>query len=81
MFEAEGGRGAMVARRHGLSESLLYNWRSVSKAFAPFFLAWRPVYLRMGLTVGQPRQQQIVGADPFSGHLFLFRGKRGNLVT
>ena len=26
--EAEGGRVATVARRHGLSESLLYNWRS-----------------------------------------------------
>jgi transposase-like protein len=26
--EAEGGRVAVVARRHGLSESLLYNWRS-----------------------------------------------------
>ena len=24
----------MVARRHGLSESLLYNWRSVAKAAA-----------------------------------------------
>jgi transposase len=30
--EAEGGRVAAVARRHGLSESLLYNWRSVAKA-------------------------------------------------
>ncbi len=33
--EAEGGRVAMVARRHGLSESLLYNWRSVAKAAMP----------------------------------------------
>jgi len=32
---AEGGRVAMVARRHGLSESLLYNWRSVAKASVP----------------------------------------------
>jgi transposase len=30
--EAEGGHVAMVARRHGLSESLLYNWRSASRA-------------------------------------------------
>ncbi len=29
--ESEGGRVAMVARRHGLSESLLYNWRCVAK--------------------------------------------------
>ncbi|MGO9632498.1 MAG: IS66-like element accessory protein TnpA [Steroidobacteraceae bacterium] len=32
--DAEGGRVAMVARRHGLSESLLYNWRSVAQAAA-----------------------------------------------
>ena len=32
--EAEGGRVAAVARRHGLSESLLYNWRAAWKAAA-----------------------------------------------
>ena len=32
---AEGGRVAMVARRHGLSQSLLYNWRSVARATVP----------------------------------------------
>ena len=32
--EAEGGRVAMVARRHGISTSLLYNWRSAWKAAA-----------------------------------------------
>lgn len=30
--EAEGGKVAVVARRHGISESLLYNWRSAWKA-------------------------------------------------
>jgi len=29
--EAEGGRVSVVAKRHGLSESLLYNWRSAGK--------------------------------------------------
>ena len=33
--DAAGGRVSMVARRHGLSESLLYNWRSVAKASVP----------------------------------------------
>lgn len=33
--EVEGGRVAMVARRHGLSESLLYNWRAVAKSSVP----------------------------------------------
>jgi len=32
--EAEGGRVSVVARRHGLSDSLLYNWRSAWKAAA-----------------------------------------------
>jgi transposase len=32
--EAAGGKVAVVARRHGLSESLLYNWRSAGKAGA-----------------------------------------------
>lgn len=32
--DAEGGRVAMVPWWHGLSESLLYNWRSVAKAAA-----------------------------------------------
>ena len=29
--EAEGGRVAVVARRHGIAESLLYNWRSLAE--------------------------------------------------
>jgi transposase len=32
--EAEGGRVSVVARRHGISNSLLYNWRSAWKAAA-----------------------------------------------
>jgi transposase len=32
--EAEGGKVVVVARRHGISESLLYNWRSAWKATA-----------------------------------------------
>ena len=32
--EAEGGKVKLVARRHGVSESLLYNWRSAWKAAA-----------------------------------------------
>jgi transposase-like protein len=33
-IEAEGGKVAAVARRHGISDSLLYNWRSAWKAAA-----------------------------------------------
>jgi transposase len=33
-IEAEGGQVSVVARRHGVSTSLLYNWRSAWKAAA-----------------------------------------------
>jgi transposase len=33
-IEAEGGRVSVVARRHGLSQSLLYNWRPALRAAA-----------------------------------------------
>ena len=32
--EAEGGKVKLVARRHGISESLIYNWRSAWKMAA-----------------------------------------------
>ena len=32
--EASGGRVSVVARRHGISKSLLYNWRSAWKSAA-----------------------------------------------
>jgi transposase len=45
--EAEGGRVAVVARRHGLSQSLLYNWRSIARATvpgqAPGAIEFRPI--------------------------------------
>jgi transposase len=30
--EAEGGQVSVIAQRHGMSKSLLYNWRSAWKA-------------------------------------------------
>jgi transposase len=33
-IEATGGRVSVVAQRHGISKSLLYNWRSAGKAAA-----------------------------------------------
>ena len=44
------------------------------------FLACRPVDLRSGFDGLAAKAQQIIGADPFSGHLFLFRGKRGDYL-
>jgi hypothetical protein len=45
------------------------------------FLACRPVDLRNGFDGLAARTQQVIGADPFGGHLFIFRGKRGKHTT
>ena len=42
------------------------------------FLACPPVDLRNGFDGLAAKAQQVIGADPFSGHLFIFRGKRGD---
>jgi transposase len=44
------------------------------------FLACQPIDLRNGFDGLAAKAQQIIGADPFSGHLFLFRGKRGDYL-
>jgi len=44
------------------------------------FLACRPVDLRNGFDGLAAKAKQMIGADPFSGHLFLFRGKRGDYL-
>jgi transposase len=44
------------------------------------FLACQPIDLRAGFDGLAARVQQIIGADPFSGHFFLFRGKRGDYL-
>ena len=41
--EAEGGKVVVVARRHGISESLLYNWRSAWKAAGSAMRTAEPV--------------------------------------
>jgi len=41
------------------------------------FLACRPIDLRCGFNGLAAKVQQVIGADPFGGNLFIFRGKRG----
>jgi transposase len=45
------------------------------------FLACRPIDLRAGFDGLSAKVQQIIGADPFSGHVFIFRSKRGQRAT
>ena len=48
--DAEGGRVSVVARRHGISDSLLYNWRSAWKAAALARPAAAPVgFVQLGV--------------------------------
>ena len=42
------------------------------------YLACRPVSMQKGFDGLTALASQILGADPYSGHLFLFRGKRGD---
>jgi hypothetical protein len=51
--DAEGGKVRLVARRHQISESLLYNWRSARKASAVAMGAAESVeFLQIGLIEG-----------------------------
>ena len=73
--EAADGKVSIVARRHGMSESVLYNWRSASKAaeglrHAPEAVAFMPLGVVGGmgqevpamLASQEPQRQQLVRA-------------------
>jgi transposase len=47
--EAEGGRVSVVARRHGISHSLLYNWRSAWKAAVSLRAAEPMEFMPLGM--------------------------------
>lgn len=44
------------------------------------FVACQPVDLRNGFDGLAAKAKQMIGADPYSGHLFIFRGKRGDYL-
>lgn len=44
------------------------------------FLVCKPIDLRNGFDGLAAKAKEMIGADPFSGHLFLFRGKRGDYL-
>ena len=63
--EAEHGKVAVVARRHGISESLLYNWRSAWKAAACAVSAPEPVgFVPLGVVGEVNRESRPLLAPP-----------------
>jgi transposase len=67
--EAEGGQVSVVARRHGVSTSLLYNWRSAWKAAtmaAQSTAVRRAEFVQLGVvadaTGESPRASMAAGA-------------------
>jgi transposase len=58
-IDAEGGKVRLVARRHRIAESVLYNWRAARKAASvmmptPMETAFLPLGLLGGPTSGEP---------------------------
>lgn len=45
------------------------------------YLAMGPTDMRKGFDGLSVLAQEMLKQDPFSGHLFVFRGKRGSRVT
>jgi transposase-like protein len=63
--EAENGKVAVVARRHGISESLLYNWRSAWKSTACAVSGPEPVdFVPLGVLGEVNRQRRPLLAPP-----------------
>jgi transposase len=65
--DAEGGKVRLVARRHNISESLLYNWRSARKAAALAMGAPENVeFIPAGIIEGPSSRMvpAVVPADP-----------------
>lgn len=73
-IEAEGGRVTVVARRHGISESLLYNWRSAFKAAVSMRMPEPAEFMPIGMIAGAVDQvASIPSAEPC-------RDERGGVI-
>ena len=44
------------------------------------YLATRPVSMRYGFDGLAAQVAKVLAADPYSGHVFIFRGKRGDYI-
>ena len=80
--DAEGGKVRMVARRHQISESLLYNWRSARKAAAvamgaPENVEFLPIGVIEGSTARGPAM--LAAPDPEPSRQPPSDGKAGTI--
>jgi transposase len=69
--EAESGKVAMVARRHRISESVLYNWRAALKAMAARQVSVAAPFVPLGVLGGSSHHDtamlaQSQSAEPAS---------------
>jgi transposase len=66
--EAEGGRVTLVARRHRISESLLYNWRAARKAAVAAANGIEPPeFLQLGVVGPAGADRTTTSAVPGAG--------------
>ena len=82
-IDAAGGKVRLVARRHQISESLLYNWRSARKAAAvamgaPEDVAFIPVGVIEGAAPRGPGLAALPTPAPVAQSRFA-RGKSGSI--
>jgi transposase len=83
-IDAEGGKVRLVARRHRISESLLYNWRSARKAAALALGAPENVeFLPVGV-IDDPRSGDAPVSsprcpEPVAQQLLAVDGKTGSI--
>ena len=57
--EAAGGKVTIVARRHRISASLLYNWRAACKA-----TAMPPAFIPLGVVGGSSMRATLTPSEP-----------------
>src|SRR5271169_2184871 len=77
-------RGAGVCARRGVARDAAAGDRAVAMIGLPagtrVWLAAGATDMRKGFDSLAAQAQSVLGQDPFSGHVFCFRGRRGDLV-
>lgn len=79
-IDAAGGKVRLVAQRHGISESLLYNWRSARKAAAVAAGAPKDVaFVPVGVAEGSPALLAPPDPSPAPEPSAAAEGKAGSI--